>query len=163
MHRKRLDPDGKIPASPDNYLFSGMFSSTFDQLKEKLAVAKLGTTYFANPYPFFYSVEFRSPKIFKAIFQDPRKFPKLTNFFPSGSVMEQIIGQSLVAVEGEKWRTQRKNLDPAFKRSYLANMIPQFHKLGENLVSQWEKNAGAPFAIQEYFVKLALDAVGNFI
>lgn len=125
---------------------------------------RYGRKYIFHQLPFVYSLEITSPKFIKTAFSDVIRFPKSSFFFPSGSVVTKLLSKSLIAVDGKLWKVQRRNFDPAFKKSFLIGMVPQFQELAMKVVREWEQIDGSkPVPIQDYFLKLTIDAIGNFL
>jgi hypothetical protein len=154
-YRKKLDPSGKLQGTDPWYMLKGVFNASFDKLEYSIAQAKkVGRFYVASPFPLYQTVEISHTQILKSIYQDPSKFPKMKEFAPKGTWLDRLLSKSLVGVVGDQWKTQRKHFDPAFKRSFLMNMVPTFHNLSLKIVKDWETKLEALIPVQDAFLKV---------
>jgi cytochrome P450 len=58
-----------------------------------------------------------------------------------------LLGNGLMASEGDLWRSQRKMIQPGFHRSVLAGMVGHIKLANENLAGRWREAAHTGTAI----------------
>lgn len=52
-----------------------------------------------------------------------------------------LLGNGLMASEGERWRRQRRRLQPAFHKAALARFLPVWHRQAQALAERWSRAA----------------------
>ncbi|KAG5114074.1 hypothetical protein JHK82_037343 [Glycine max] len=80
----------------------------------------------------------------KVVITDPEQikevFNKIQDFEkPKLSPIVKLLGSGLANLEGEKWRTHRKIINPAFHLEKLKVMLPIFLECCDDMVSKWER------------------------
>lgn len=83
------------------------------------------------------------------------------NQFLRTSLSTAILGQGLLASEGELWRRQRRLMQPTFHERNLAAFVPAVTKAVEEMLRRWEtdfEGRGA-FDLANEMRRLALDVV----
>jgi enediyne biosynthesis protein E7 len=66
--------------------------------------------------------------------------------FAKGIGIERVailLGNGLMTSEGERWRTQRRMVQPSFHRSVVATWMPHLHAANAALAKKWEAAARA--------------------
>lgn len=58
-----------------------------------------------------------------------------------------LLGNGLMASEGEQWRRQRRLLQPAFHKAALEGYVPIFHRHAQLLAARWRQAAHAGQAV----------------
>ena len=58
-----------------------------------------------------------------------------------------LLGNGLMASEGEQWRRQRRLMQPAFHKSALEGYFPVYHRQAQRLASCWRQAAEAGQAV----------------
>jgi cytochrome P450 len=81
----------------------------------------------------------------------------------SARVLRIVMGDGLFLSEGDKWRTQRKIVQPAFHRQRLAGMAASMIEAIDSMLNRWEMFAarGNAFDLSSETSRLALDVVGR--
>lgn len=95
----------------------------------------------------------------KIFVKDKKNWIKVKNF----AIFDELIGDSVVSVEGEKWKSQRKILNPSFSPSYIRNLVPDFIRIGNNLcdrLDEMEKKSGI-FEPSVWMSKTTIDSLGT--
>jgi cytochrome P450 len=77
--------------------------------------------------------------------------------------MDRLIRKWLFLSEGDKWRTQRKVVQPAFHRQQLTGMAASVVDAIDSMLKRWETFAkrGAALDLSAETSRLALDVVGR--
>ena len=81
----------------------------------------------------------------------------------SAAALRIVMGDGLFLSEGDKWRTQRKVMQPAFHRQRLAGMTASMADAIDCMLERWEVFAarGAALDLSAETSRLALDVVGR--
>lgn len=76
---------------------------------------------------------------------------------------EEVWGDGIFMVNGEKWKMQRKLAKPIFTIQSIKQMIPIFDKHGTVLMDiiAASVTSGAPFEMQDLFKRYTLDTIGE--
>lgn len=78
----------------------------------------------------------------------------------------RFIGSGLFTqLSHEKWKQQRRLLNPAFHRGYLKDLLPQFNSVADALVAKLSKVADGNTVIDmaDEFQKVTLDVIGKVL
>lgn len=70
---------------------------------------------------------------------------------------EPWLGNGLLISTGEKWRTHRKLIAPAFHMNVLKSFIPTFNNNSRFVVSKLSKLAGREFDCHDYMSETTVD------
>ena len=72
-----------------------------------------------------------------------------------------LLGNGLMASEGDLWRSQRKMIQPGFHRSVLAGMVGHVMLANENLARRWRQAAhsGSPINLTQDMSEVTLEVV----
>lgn len=87
--------------------------------------------------------------------------------YVKGETMQQMfrpfLGHGIFAVNGEKWKKQRKTAAPFFKIRNLKEMIPIFQKNGQKVLKIFENDADTWFTLdlQKIFMAYTMDSIGE--
>eukprot|EP01094_Clydonella_sp_ATCC50884_P009895 TRINITY_DN1941_c0_g1_i2.p1 TRINITY_DN1941_c0_g1~~TRINITY_DN1941_c0_g1_i2.p1 ORF type:complete len:498 (-),score=131.15 TRINITY_DN1941_c0_g1_i2:124-1452(-) len=86
-------------------------------------------------------------------------FCKVQGFSPE---FDAISNKSILVVEGQQWKEQRKVLGPAFHFDHVAGLAPYFNRVATNLVARWEEFAkeSKPLQVNGWLSKATMDAIG---
>lgn len=71
-----------------------------------------------------------------------------------------LLGKSVVTTEGERWRQQRKNAQPAFTQVAIQRLASQMVQVTEEYLEQLERASGEVIEIQEPMMQLTLRIAG---
>jgi cytochrome P450 len=102
-----------------------------------------------------------APEAVQHILQDNNK--NYCKEVRSAAVLRIVMGDGLFLNEGEKWRAQRKVVQPAFHRQRLAGMTASMADAIDSMLERWEIFArrGDVFDLSAETSRLALDVVGR--
>lgn len=103
-----------------------------------------------------------NPDFVKDVFVKPNQqvWNKLDQVFSES--FSEIIGDSVVQVEGLKWKKQRQILNPSFKYSHLNNLIPGFHTIATTLCHQLDIECkNNQFEPYYWMSRATVDALGK--
>ena len=102
-----------------------------------------------------------APEAVQHILQDNNK--NYRKEVRSAAVLRIVMGDALFLSEGDKWRTQRKVVQPAFHRQRLAGMTASMADALDSMLERWEMFAtrGDAFDLSAETSRLALDVVGH--
>lgn len=108
--------------------------------------------------PFFRSFLLNEPELIKTVLNErPDDFPK------SGRVSEglrPLLGQSVFLTNGEKWKRQRRIIDPAFAGGRLRDTFPAMVKAGNAAISRLQDVAdGRDIEIEAETSHMAADVI----
>ncbi|XP_043483196.1 cytochrome P450 4g15-like [Leptopilina heterotoma] len=67
------------------------------------------------------------------------------------------LGEGLLISTGEKWRTHRKIIAPAFHLNVLRSFVPYFYENSRDLVMRLKKEAGNEFDVHDYMSSITVD------
>jgi len=109
-------------------------------------------TYFQVVLFSYHSIFTVSPEDASIIHQDTDTFVRVKGF----PLWERWLGDSVLLAEGERWKHQRKIINPAFKHSQIKSMISLCVDLGEKLCEKIEAQQGKPIDIYAYSNHIAL-------
>lgn len=76
----------------------------------------------------------------------------------------RFLGSGLVTqLNHQKWKSKRNQLNPAFYRSYLKDLVPQFNSIADALISKLSKVADGKTVINmvDEFQKVTLDVIAK--
>lgn len=84
--------------------------------------------------------------------------------FTKGIGIERVailLGNGLMTSEGERWRAQRKMVQPSFHRKVVATWMPHVHEATARLSRRWEDaaRAGTPVNVTQDMSEVTLDLV----
>jgi cytochrome P450 len=79
-----------------------------------------------------------SPEGVKHILQDNHR-----NYNKGYDRAKPLLGEGLVTAEGEKWRRQRRLMQPAFHRQRLAELLPTMTHATSEMLNHWKTKRGA--------------------
>ncbi|MGF1471196.1 MAG: cytochrome P450 [Rubrobacteraceae bacterium] len=86
------------------------------------------------------------------------------NYLKDGYEHIEIVGNGLLASEGDFWRRRRRIVQPAFHRERLRNMVRTMTDATENMLERWRfhgANGGGPLDIDAEMSRLTLEIVGR--
>ena len=108
--------------------------------------------------PFFRSYFVNQPELVKKILnEDPDNFPKSDII---RGALHSLLGESVFVTNGEKWKQQRRIIDPAFEGGRLRDVFPSMLEAGHAAVQSMMPLAnGQPLEIEEQSSKLAADVI----
>ena len=74
-------------------------------------------------------------------------------------------GESLLTAEGEVWRTQRRRVQPSFKREHTVGFAPAITRRTAEMLDRWEPSAGSDRELVLYneMTQLALVIIGDVL
>jgi hypothetical protein len=75
--------------------------------------------------------------------------------------LPRVIGTSLLTVAGDKWKAQRKAMDPAFQYSKMRTLVPMFAHCTRKLIAKWEQQCDQPVKVEPGLTEMTLDAIGS--
>ncbi len=115
--------------------------------------------------------KFTAPPITGFVLSDPEwtrhVLERRANRYGKGRAFRRLtryVGHGILFTDGERWRTGRRLVQPAFTREKLAAMEqPMMAAIGA-LLERWQRSAigrGEPFDASREMAKLALDVVGR--
>ena len=73
----------------------------------------------------------------------------------------RVVGEGIALSEGDLWRKQRRELQPLFDRSGIANQLPFINAEINAVVGEWPINT--PFDIVPALERLVMDVVSGFL
>jgi cytochrome P450 len=102
-----------------------------------------------------------APEAVQRILQDNNK--NYRKEVRSARVLRIVMGNGLFISEGDKWRAQRKIVQPAFHQQRLAGMAALMVDAIDSMLNHWETFAarGDAFDLSSETSRLALDVVGR--
>jgi cytochrome P450 len=102
-----------------------------------------------------------APEAVQHILQDNNK--NYRREVRSAAVLRIVMGDALFLSEGDKWRAQRKVVQPAFHRQQLADMTASMVDAIDSMLERWEMFAvrGDSFDLSIETSRLTLDVVGR--
>ncbi|KAH7981263.1 hypothetical protein HPB49_022808 [Dermacentor silvarum] len=98
------------------------------------------TVAFFGPYPILLGA---TPQVAEAILGDPKNATKA--FFYK--MLKPWIGESIITLENEPWRTRRKVMTPSFHFRILDDYTPIMDKRGKRLVQKLTSRSGEYFDV----------------
>ena len=74
-------------------------------------------------------------------------------------------GESLLTADGEKWRQQRRRVQPSFKREHTINFAPIITRRTAEMLDRWERtaNTGAELTLYNEMTQLAMVIIGDVL
>jgi cytochrome P450 len=74
-------------------------------------------------------------------------------------------GESLLTAEGERWRAQRRRIQPSFKREHTTGFAPIITKRTHEMLERWEKasEAGTELVLYNEMTQLALVIIADVL
>ncbi len=108
--------------------------------------------------PFFRSYFVNQPELVKKILnEDPDNFPKSDII---RGALHSLLGESVFVTNGEKWKQQRRIIDPAFEGGRLRDVFPSMLGAGHAAIESMQSLAnGQPIEVEEQSSKLAADVI----
>lgn len=107
--------------------------------------------------PFFRSYMINQPSLVKTVLKErPDDFPK------SRRVSEGLIpllGESVFLTNGEKWKRQRRIIDPAFEGGRLRDTYPAMWAASQSAVERLQSHVGQAVEIEEEASHAAADVI----
>jgi cytochrome P450 len=102
-----------------------------------------------------------APEAVQHILQDNNK--NYRREVRSAAILRIVMGNALFLSEGDKWRAQRKVVQPAFHRQRLAGMTASMADAIDFMLERWEMffARGDAFDLSAETSQLALDVVGR--
>jgi cytochrome P450 len=102
-----------------------------------------------------------APEAVQHILQDNNK--NYRREVRSAAILRIVMGNALFLSEGDKWRAQRKVVQPAFHRQRLAGMTASMADAIDFMLERWEMFSarGDAFDLSAETSQLALDVVGR--
>ena len=78
-------------------------------------------------------------------------------------MFDDLMGESVVIVEGEKWKHQRQILNPSFSMKYLRHLVGPFTSIADELCSKIEKERikNGNFDVHLWLSRTTLDGLGK--
>jgi len=108
------------------------------------------------------------PEVARSILTRPQVFVK-TNIGPDFTIADQLLNRddkgeqcNMVFINGEKWASIRKPIDPAFDKASLAHITPKFVECSDMLLKHWRESEG-PVDVKRDMSRFALDVLGHAI
>jgi cytochrome P450 len=93
----------------------------------------------------------------RVLSRESDRFPK-SNL--TGSLMSLLIGDGIFASNGERWKTQRRMMDPAFELARIKDVFPLMRDATEAMAARLRAHAhGAVVAIEEETTHVAADII----
>ena len=83
----------------------------------------------------------------KEILQDKEEVFGKVKF---GEITDRLIADSVLSVQGERWRKQRAILSPAFRVQHLRNLLPSIIRIGDDLVARWKPLCSQPVLVSDW-------------
>eukprot|EP01088_Endostelium_zonatum_P001803 TRINITY_DN1215_c0_g2_i1.p1 TRINITY_DN1215_c0_g2~~TRINITY_DN1215_c0_g2_i1.p1 ORF type:complete len:497 (+),score=75.59 TRINITY_DN1215_c0_g2_i1:188-1492(+) len=120
--------------------------------------AKYGKTW-VNVVPFTVMVVSSEPKNVSYILQENFK-----NYVKGPFIhdpLEELLGEGIFTVDGERWKKQRKTASHLFKVKELKLMADVFVEHGNELVQILKNNQDQLVDLQDLFSRLTLDSIGQ--
>ena len=92
--------------------------------------------------------------------KDKKKWGKITSI---NAAFTHILGKSVLSVQGEEWKAQRKVLNPGFTAGHVKTLTPSFNEVADNLLEKLDKICGKTDCFEPYvwMSKVTLDALGK--
>lgn len=92
-------------------------------------------------------------------------FGKYRKDAPVFDEIARFLGQGLLTSEGDRWRRDRRILQPLFTRRRVASYVGTLAEAAEELVRSWQQDAvaGRPVDLHDSSLRYALDALGRAI
>lgn len=108
--------------------------------------------------PFFRSYFVNQPELVKKVLnEDPDHFPK--SEIIRGALFS-LLGDGVFVSNGEKWKQQRRIIDPAFEGGRLRDVFPSMRDAGHAAIERLLPHAtGKPVEIEEQTSQLAADVI----
>ncbi|KAL9236499.1 hypothetical protein vseg_011162 [Gypsophila vaccaria] len=122
-------------------------------------VAKHGLNCFTwlGPVPV---INITQPELIREVFTRMHEFQK-TRLNP----LIRLLVPGLVSLEGEKWATHRKIINPAFHMEKLKLMLPAFRASATELIDKWEnsmsENGSAEIDVWPHIMTLTADLISR--
>nr|CAD7204217.1 unnamed protein product [Timema douglasi] len=76
--------------------------------------------------------------------------------------LHNFLGEGLITSSGEKWRTHRKLIQPAFSQGVLESFLESFHKSSQRLARRFKDKDG-PVNITSYINEAVLDILNDVV
>ncbi|KAK9674241.1 hypothetical protein RND81_12G220200 [Saponaria officinalis] len=77
----------------------------------------------------------------------------------------QLLARGLISLEGDKWATHRKIINPAFHSEKLKLMVPAFRASVTELIEKWEnlmsENGSCELDVWPYMITLSADVISR--
>eukprot|EP01090_Pellita_catalonica_P009370 TRINITY_DN20434_c0_g1_i1.p1 TRINITY_DN20434_c0_g1~~TRINITY_DN20434_c0_g1_i1.p1 ORF type:complete len:411 (+),score=68.97 TRINITY_DN20434_c0_g1_i1:102-1334(+) len=105
-----------------------------------------------------------NPQDIRMLLYDHNDHFEKVNLFAQFPTLKKVFGQSLVVVAGDKWKTQRKAIEPSFTYAKLKTLVPFFAKLVGKLSQKVEQKlttkTDGKILMGKYIRQMTLDAIG---
>jgi len=96
------------------------------------------------------------PDIARDILKNDEAFPKGQIF---DTVFTSLVKQSILRVNGEKWRHQRAALAPGFQFDFLKGLVPMFISKADSLIQRFPK--AEEFEVSPYLFHWTVDVLAK--
>ena len=73
--------------------------------------------------------------------------------------MESLIGKGLITSEGERWRRQRRLVQPVFQQKKVLELMPLVDEIVATRLDVWERQGEGPFDIVAEMLTLTMDII----
>lgn len=92
-------------------------------------------------------------------------FGRYSKQAPVFSEMIRFLGEGLLTSEGDRWRRDRRILQPLFTRRRVASYVERIAAAADDLVASWrpDARAGRPVDLHASSMHYALDALGRAV
>lgn len=108
--------------------------------------------------PFFHSFIVNDPRLIKTVLNErPDDFPKSDRI---GAGLRPLLGDSVFLTNGDRWKRQRRIIDPAFEGGRLCDTYPAIHAAGVASVARLTTLAdGTPQEVEVETSHVAADII----
>ncbi|MEP2530480.1 cytochrome P450 [Shimia sp.] len=107
--------------------------------------------------PFFRSYMLNQPDLVKTVLKErPDDFPKSSRISEG---LRPLLGESVFLTNGEKWKRQRRIIDPAFEGGRLRDTFPAMWQASEAAVQRLDNFDGQVVEIEQETSHVAADVI----
>lgn len=113
-------------------------------------------------FGFEFDAVFRPEGARQVLATDVAKYRKDAPVFAE---MRRLLGEGLLTSEGERWRRDRRIVQPLFTRRRIATYVDTIATAADDLVASWAAPAASsePVDLHESAMRYALDALGRAV
>jgi cytochrome P450 len=105
-------------------------------------------------------VAVRHPDEVRRVFLETDVFVRRT---PAFDVLRELLGETLVTMEGARWRRQKRILQPLFTRQHVAQYAALLEREANRVVERWQALDGQGVDVVQAMEEYALRVLGQTI
>lgn len=108
-----------------------------------------------------FAISWNPEIVSNVLFRDKANWGKITP--QTFKVIHELLGESVIISEGEKWKHQRAMMNPSFALKHVRNIVPGFVDVADKLVDKlqsFQRESGT-FEVYYWVSRCTLDILGS--